>query len=86
MDDFYFSMAEVLEDMKNVNIPEPISQVTATQPVQSCYFPYAHGLVPINLSRWPAFSDGSAAASDIPDFIDKITTPIDNLIVVKEYL
>ena len=47
---------------------------------------YAEALVPINPRRWPAFDAGSAMASDMPDIGDKIKTPLENLLVAKEYL
>lgn len=40
----------------------------------------------LNLLRWPAFIAGSASASDILEFSDKIETPFKNLLVAKEYL
>ena len=42
--------------------------------------------MPINPGRWPAFTAGSSMSSDMPDFTDKIKTPLDNLLVAKEYL
>ena len=47
---------------------------------------FAEALVPINPYRWPAFTAGSAMASDMPDVKDKLVTPLDNLRVAKEYL
>lgn len=47
---------------------------------------FVNGLVPINPYRWPGHAIGSAMASDMPDFLDKIKTPLDNLQVVREYL
>ena len=47
---------------------------------------FAEALAPINPRRWPAFTAGSAMASDMPDIKDKIQTPLDNLRVAKEYL
>lgn len=47
---------------------------------------FAEALVPVNPHRWPAFTAGSAMASDMPDLKDKLQTPLDNLRVAKEYL
>lgn len=47
---------------------------------------FAEALVPVNPHRWPAFTAGSAMASDMPDLKDKLQTPFDNLRVAKEYL
>ena len=47
---------------------------------------FAEVLVPINPYRWPAFTAGSAMATDMPDVKDKLATPLDNLRVAKEYL
>ena len=57
-------------------------------PFLAQYFPnfFAKALVPLNPRRWPAFVAVSAAASDMPEFGDKIQTPFNNLIVAKEYL
>ena len=43
-------------------------------------------LVPINLMRWPCYTAGSALSSDMTELGDKIKTPLENLVVVKEYL
>ena len=47
---------------------------------------FAEALVPINPGRWPAFTAGSAMASDMPDLTDKLQTPFENLRITKEYL
>ena len=47
---------------------------------------FAEGLIPVNPRRWATFTAGSAMASEMPQFLDKIQTPIDNLVVAKEYL
>lgn len=47
---------------------------------------FAEALVPINPRRWPAFTAGSAMASDMPDVKGKLQNPLDNLRVAKEYL
>lgn len=43
-------------------------------------------IVPLNPVRWFVFIAGSAIASDMPEFGDKIQTPFDNLVVAKEFL
>lgn len=47
---------------------------------------FAETLVPLNPRRWTAFVAGSSMASDMPDLEDKIKTPLNNLLVGKEYL
>lgn len=47
---------------------------------------FVEALAPINPRRWPAFTAGSAMTSDMPDFRDKLQTPLENLRVAKEYL
>jgi len=47
---------------------------------------FAEALIPINPQRWPAFTAGSIAESEMPEFGDKIQTPLSNIIVAKEYL
>jgi hypothetical protein len=47
---------------------------------------FAEALVPINPSRWPSFTAGSAASSDMPDITDKLQNPLDNLRAAIEYL
>lgn len=47
---------------------------------------FVDALVPVNPCRWPAFTAGSAMASDMPDVPDKLRTPFSNLLVAKEYL
>ena len=57
-------------------------------PFLSHYFPnvFAEALVPVNPQRWPAYLTGSAMASDMPEFGDKVATPFTNLLTAKEYL
>ena len=63
MDDFYTSMYEV-------GIID--SQETSNQGSSSSNVIYsADALVPLNPSRWTAFTAGSAAASDMPDLTGK---------------
>jgi len=86
MDDFYAEMKQTLEDIQTSNFqPETIRQDSNILQEQ---FPnmFAEALVPINPSRWPDFTAGSAFASDMPEIGDKIQTPLDNLRVAKEYL
>ena len=73
MDDFYTSMKEtgVIESQKD-------SSSNAV-----CV---ADALAPINWSKWPAFTAGSAAASDMPDLPGKLGTPFANVQVAQEYL
>jgi len=47
---------------------------------------FAEALVPMNPGRWPAFTAGSFASSDMPDITDKLQNPLDNLRAAKEYL
>lgn len=47
---------------------------------------FVEALVPVNPRRWPAFTVGSAMASDMPEIQDKLKTPFNNLLVAKEYL
>ena len=86
MDDFYGEMKDIFNDV-STNNPESTFQSEDSKSSQSC-FPnlFAEALVPINVRRWPAFNAGSAAASDMPSIGDKIKTPLDNLLVAKEYL
>jgi len=65
----------------------PIDPMEDT-PFLAHYFPniFAKALVPLNPHRWPAFAAGSAMASEMPEFGDKIQTPLNNLVVAKEYL
>lgn len=84
MDDFYSEMRDVLED----TTPKQRFQSQESGFLQH-YFPnmFADALVPINPGRWPVFTAGSAMADDqSPQFLDKIQTPLDNLVVAKEYL
>ena len=57
-------------------------------PFLAHYFPniFVKALVPLNPRRWPAFAAGSEMASEMPEFGDKIQTPLSNLVVAKEYL
>ena len=84
MDDFYDEMKDVVEDFSRNN-PESTSKSEYSKSSNSySFFPniYAEALVPINPRRWPAFEAGSM----MPDIGDKIKTPLDNLLVAKEYL
>jgi len=40
---------------------------------------FTEALISINVGRWPAFSAGSAAASEMPDLSGKLSTPFSNL-------
>ena len=88
MDNFYTEMKETLDGL-SLNNPTCSVQLEDLESSNSySFFPniYAEALVPINLRKWPAFDAGSAMASDMPDIGDKIKTPLDNLLVAKEYL
>jgi hypothetical protein len=79
-------MQSTLEDIKISNLkPAMIGQDHGMLPQ---YVPsmFAEALVPINIRRWLSFAAGSASASDMPEFGDKIKTPFENLVVAKEYL
>ena len=74
-----------------VNLIElPINAIEAAEetPFLANYFPniFAEALVPLNPQRWPAYLAGSAMASDMPEFGDKVATPFTNLLTAKEYL
>jgi len=71
-----------------IELPLDPIEVAEETPFLAEYFPNlsAKALVPLNPRRWPAFVAGSAAASDMPEFGDKIQTPFNNLVVAKEYL
>ena len=75
MDDFYTSMKEygILESQDNSNQGSSSSM-------------FVEGLVPLNPYRWPSFTAGSAAASDMNDLSGKLGTPFTNLLVAQEYL
>ena len=47
---------------------------------------FVEGLAPFNPYRWPSFTAGSAAASDMNDLSEKLGTPFTNLQVAQEYL
>ena len=86
MDDFYKEMRTTLEDIETSNFkPETIRRDSN---ILQEYFlnMFAEAWVPINARRWPAFTDGSTAASGTPEIGYKIKTPLDNLLVAKEYL
>ena len=74
-----------------INLIElPINPIEAAEdtPFLVDYFPnlFAEALVPLNPKRWPAYLAGSAMASDMPEFGDKVATPFTNLLTAKEYL
>ena len=84
MDDFYTEMRSTLEDIET----SQASFQSQDSGYLTSYFPsfFAEALVPINPHRWPTFIAGSALASEMPELADKVQTPIENLIVAKEYL
>ena len=71
-----------------IELPIDTMEMAEDTPFLAHYFPniFAEALVPINPRRWPAFAAGSAMASEMPEFGDKIQTPFNNLLVAKEYL
>lgn len=80
MDDFYSSMKEtgILESQENNGSSTRVSTSTSTY--------VADALVPINVYKWPAFTAGSSAGSDMPDLSGKLGTPFANVQVAQEYL
>ena len=68
----------------------PINPIETAEdtPFLAHYFPniFAEALVPLNPQRWPAYLAGSAMASDMPEFGDKVATLFTNLLTAKEYL
>ena len=88
MDDFYTEMRSTLEDIQTSQPVFDFPNIPQDPGILQEYFPnmFAEALVPVNPRRWPAFTAGSVMASDMPEFADKIKTPIENLIVAKEYL
>ena len=71
-----------------IELPIDPMEMSEDTPFLEHYFPniFAKALVPLNPCRWPAFAAGSAMASEMPKFGDKIQTPLNNLVVAKEYL
>ncbi len=71
-----------------IELPIDPMEVNENIPFLAHYFPniFAEALVPLNPRKWPAFVAGSAMASEMPEFGDKIQTPFNNLLVAKEYL
>lgn len=71
-----------------IELPIDPMEVAEATPFLARYFPniFDEALVPLNPRRWPAFVAGSTMASEMPEFSDKIQTPLNNLIVAKEYL
>lgn len=83
MDDFFTSM------MKETDIFQPQDnnlelQNNGNKGSSSSVF--VEGLVPLNPYRWPSFTAGSSAASDMPDLQGKLGTPFVNLQIAQEYL
>lgn len=88
MDEFYSEMQEVLNDLspKESDTQSNLhSQDSGTLPY---YFLglFDDALILINSRRWLYFTAVSALTSDMPELGDKIQTPIDNLVVAREYL
>jgi hypothetical protein len=61
-----------------IKLPIDPIEVAENTPFLAHYFPtiFVKGLIPLNPRRWPAFAAGSAMASDMPEAIDKIQTPV----------
>lgn len=87
MNEFDSEMQDVLEDLSPKESHSEYTFQSQDSGFLLSYFPslFVEAIVPINPHRWPAFVAGSSAASDMPQFLDKIQTPIDNLVVAKEY-
>lgn len=85
MDDFYNEMKSTLQDIESSNL---VAQKQDSYGMLQTYFPtmFAEALVPINPIHWPSYVAGSALSNEMPEFGDKIKTPLDNLVVVGEYL
>jgi hypothetical protein len=69
-----------------IKLPIDSMEMFEDTPFLAHYFPniFAEALVLLNSHRWPAFAAGIAMASDMPEFGDKIKTPLN--IVAKENL
>jgi hypothetical protein len=87
MDDFYVEMSDVLSDINShsSNLKDE-SKTTLSSSVLHSNSIFVEALVTVNPCRWAAFTAGSAADNNMPNFIDRVQTPIDNLVVAKEYL
>ena len=75
-------------NIKLVDLPiEPMDTAQETAFLAK-WFPnlFAEALVPINPTKWPSFVAGSAMASNMPELGDKLQTPLNNLVVAKEFL
>ena len=85
MDEFFTEMRSTLDDIKTSNLA---SETHDSNGILQTYFPnmFAEALVPINPIRWPSFTAGSTLSSDMSELGDKIKTPLENLVVAKEYL
>lgn len=78
MDDFYTEMRDVLEDLSPKESHPQYTFQSQDSGFLPSYFPsmFAEGLISVNPRRWPAFTAGSEMASEMPQFLDKIQTPI----------
>ena len=79
MGNFYSEMKEFLESISKSEVGQSSNS--------NSYFPniYADTLVLLNPYRWASFSADNAMASNMSDPVDKIKTPLENLLVAKEY-
>lgn len=68
---------------KLIKFPIDPREITEQTPFLAEWFPniFAEALVLINPLRWPAYITGSAMASEMPELVDKLQTPFNNLIV-----
>ena len=72
-----------------IELPVQALEVAEKKPFLAQHFPnfFADGaLIPLNPHRWGPYWLGSTMASDMPDWKDKVSTPVSNLKVVNEYL
>ena len=90
MDDFYGEMKETLDGLSEKQNQRSSESISPSQDSTylAHYFPsmFAEALVPVNPGHWPAYTAGSAAGSDMPDWGDKLKNPLDNLVAMGEYL
>ena len=68
-----------------IELPISAIEVVEDTPFLADYFSniFAEALVPINPSKWPIFSTGSAIPSDSLKIIDNALTPLENLRVAN---
>jgi len=86
MDDFYNEMKEVFDSLPKKAAKDIMITENSLPTQDSSYFPSAEALIPINPRRWPAFTTGSAIASESTEIVDKVLNPLDNVRVAAEFL